>query len=112
MPDVVSTLHLIDQWKQIISELTSAFYQIALTRESMKFCNVAVPHRGTRVYDRSAMGIPGSETALKELMCRVILRRTWSCTGHAYGHLTPNRCVVFKFSIRKTQRHDIVDRGI
>ena len=73
MSEVDSTLHLIGQWKHIIdSELGSAFYQIPLARESMKFCNVAVPHRGTRVYDRSAMGIPGSETALEELMCRVL----------------------------------------
>ena len=73
MPNVDSTLHLIGQWKHIIdSELGSAFYQIPLARESMKFCNVAMPYRGTRVYDRSAMGIPGSETALVELMRRVL----------------------------------------
>ena len=56
----------------IASEIPSAFYHIPLARESMKFCNVAMPYRGTRVYDRSAMGIPGSETALEELMCRVL----------------------------------------
>ena len=37
----------------------------------MKFCNVAMPYRATRVYDRSAMGIPCSERALVELMRRV-----------------------------------------
>ena len=31
-----------------------------------------MPYRGTRVYDRSAKGIPGSETALVELMRRVL----------------------------------------
>ena len=38
----------------------------------MKFCNVHMPYRGTPVYDRSAMGIRGSETALEELMRRVL----------------------------------------
>ncbi len=73
MPDVDSTLRSIGQWKYlIISDLTSAFYQIPLSRTSMKYCGVATPFRGVRVYTRSAMGMPGSETALEELMCRVL----------------------------------------
>lgn len=38
----------------------------------MKYCGVVTPFRGVRVYARSAMGMPGSETALEELMCRVL----------------------------------------
>ncbi|XP_063961857.1 uncharacterized protein LOC135155726 [Lytechinus pictus] len=38
----------------------------------MKYCGVATPFRGIRVYTRCAMGMPGSETALEELMCRVL----------------------------------------
>ena len=38
----------------------------------MKYCGVVTPFRGVRVYTRSAMGMPGSETALEELMCRVL----------------------------------------
>ena len=73
MPDVNSTLCHIAQWKHLIAtNLTSAFYQIALSQESMKYCGVATPFKGVRVYVRSAMGIPGSETALEELMCRVL----------------------------------------
>ena len=73
MPDVDSTLRLIAQWKHIIAtDLTSAFYQIPLSRGSMKYCGVATPFRGVRVYARSAMGMPGSETALEELMSRVL----------------------------------------
>ena len=30
------------------------------------------PFRGVRIYTRCAMGMPGSETALEELMCRVL----------------------------------------
>ena len=56
----------------MVSDLTSAFYQIPLAKESMKFCGVATPFRGVRVYARCAMGMPGSETALEELMCRVL----------------------------------------
>ena len=73
MPDVDSTLRHIAQWKYLISsDLTSAFYQIPLSKSSMKYCGVATPFRGTRVYTRCAMGMPGSETALEELMCRVL----------------------------------------
>ena len=38
----------------------------------MKYCGVATPFRGVRVYTRCAMGMPGSETALEELMCRIL----------------------------------------
>ena len=37
----------------------------------MKYCGVATLFKGVRVYVRSAMGMPGSETALEEVMCRV-----------------------------------------
>ena len=60
MPNVDSTLRHIAQWSHLIAtDLTSAFYQIPLSRNSMKYC-------------RSAMGMPGSETALEELMCQVL----------------------------------------
>ena len=73
MPDVDSTLRKISQWRYIIkTDLTSAFYQIPLARESMKYCGVVTPFRGMRVYTRCAMGMPGSETALEELMCRIL----------------------------------------
>ncbi len=73
MPDVDSTLRHIAQWKYIIvSDLTSAFYQIPLSRDSMKYCGGVTPFRGVRAYTRSAMGMPGSETALEELMSRVL----------------------------------------
>ena len=66
-------LRHIAQWKHIIaSDLTSAFYQIPLLHDFMKYCGVATPFRGVHVYARLAMGIPGSETALEELMCLVL----------------------------------------
>jgi hypothetical protein len=57
--DVDSTL------RTIVSDLTSAFFQIPLVR-------LETPFRGVRVYTRSAMGIPGSETALAEHICRIL----------------------------------------
>ena len=73
MPDVDSTLRTIAPWKYIIkTDLTRAFYQIPLSKSSLKYCGVATPFRGIRVYTRSAMGMPGSETALEELMRRVL----------------------------------------
>ena len=73
MPDVNSTLRYLAQWKFIITtDLTSAFYQIPLDQNSMKFCGTATPFKGIRVYQRSAMGMPGSETALEELLSRVL----------------------------------------
>ena len=38
----------------------------------MKYCSVATPFRGVRVYVHSAMGMPESGTALEELMSRVL----------------------------------------
>ena len=68
-----STLRRIAQWSHIIvTDLTSAFYQIPLAKESMKYCGVATPFEGVRVYVRSAMGMPGSETALEEVMSRFL----------------------------------------
>ena len=73
MPDVDSTLRKIAQWKHIATtDLSNAFYQIPLSRESMRYCGVDTPFRGVRVYARSAMGMPGSETALEELLCRIL----------------------------------------
>lgn len=70
MPDVDSTLRLIAQWKYIIAtDLTKAFYQIPLSRDSWKYCGVVTPFKGVRVYVQSAMGMLGSE--MEELTCRV-----------------------------------------
>ena len=70
LPNVDSMLRLIARWKHIIvTDVTSAFYQIPLARESVKYCGVATPFKGVRVYMHSAMG---SETALEELRCHVL----------------------------------------
>jgi hypothetical protein len=73
MPDVDSTPRQIAQWEYIvISELTKSFYQIQLSKHSTKYSGVAIPYCGLRVYVRSAMGMPGSETALEDVTCVVL----------------------------------------
>ena len=73
MPNVESTLRQIAHWKYlIISDVTSALYQIPLGTEYMRYCGVATPFKGVRIYTRCVMGMPGSETALEELMHRVL----------------------------------------
>ena len=73
MPDVNTTLRTITPWHYLIkTNLTQAFYQIPLSQSSLKYCGVAIPFRGIRVYTRSAMGMPGSEIDLEEMMCRVL----------------------------------------
>ena len=37
----------------------------------MKYCGVCTPFKGTLVYATAAMGMPGSETALEEVVSRV-----------------------------------------
>ena len=72
MPTIDNTLRTISAWKYIIAtDLTHSFFQVPLDRDSMRFCGVVTPFKGVRVYVRAAMGMPGSETALEELMCRV-----------------------------------------
>ena len=56
----------------VITDLLKSFYQIPLANSCMKYCGVATPFKGIRVYTRSTMGMPGSETCIEELMSRVL----------------------------------------
>ena len=68
MPSVDLTLRQIASWKYIITtDLISAFYQTSLAKSFLKYCGVVTPFKDIRVYTRSAMGMPGSETVLEEL---------------------------------------------
>ena len=47
MPDVVSTLRNIAQWKPMIStDLSNGFYQIPLSHDAMKYCGVVTLSAG------------------------------------------------------------------
>ena len=49
MPDVDTTLRTIAPWRYMIkTDLTRAFYQIPLSKSSLKYCGVATPFRGIR----------------------------------------------------------------
>ena len=54
MPDVNTTLRIITPWRYLIkTDLTQAFYQIPISQSSLKYCGVAIPFRGIRVYARN-----------------------------------------------------------
>ena len=73
MPNVDGVLRDMGKWQfVVIPDLLKSFYQIPLSHSSMKSCGVATPFKGIRVYTCSAMGMPGSETCLKELMSRIL----------------------------------------
>ena len=62
----------IGQWKHIIKcDLKSAYFQVPLSPESCRYVGVMTPFKGTFVYRRSVMGLPGSESALEELLSRI-----------------------------------------
>ena len=56
----------------IKSDMTNQFYQLPVTRASMKYLGTMTPFKGLRVYTRAAMGMPGSTEQLDELMSRVL----------------------------------------
>ena len=71
MADINGVLRQIGNWKYVIkTDLTSAYWQLVLSRNSMKYCGVVTPFKGIQVYGRGAMGMPGTETALEELLLR------------------------------------------
>lgn len=73
MPKVDDIIQHIAQYKWIVkADLTSAYYQIPLDKSSLKFVGVCTPFRGIYVYARAVMGLPGSESALEELLSRVL----------------------------------------
>ena len=73
MPKVEEIIAQIAQFKYLIkTDMTSAYYQILLNKLSMKYVGVTTPFRGVYVYTRAVMGLPGSESALEQLMCKVL----------------------------------------
>ena len=48
-----------------------AYFQTPLHPDSIKFCAVVTLYEGVSVYLRAAMGMPGSECALDELMSHI-----------------------------------------
>ncbi|CAH1266400.1 B4GALNT2 [Branchiostoma lanceolatum] len=102
LPNVNQVMRQIACWKYlIVSDLTSAYHQIPLHPSSRKYCGIVTPFKGIRVYCRSAMGMPGSETALEELMPRTLgdllmrgmvakIADDLYCGGNTYEELLTN----------------------
>ena len=104
MPDVDSTLRKIGQWMYFIaSDLTTAFYQIPQSHESMKYCGVVTPVHGLRVYTRTAMGMPRSETALEELICPVrgdmLVEGVSHCVESLWPHPSASKTTICRKTI-------------
>ena len=54
-----------------LSFLTSQVFSIKTFAQRVnEICGVVTPFKGIRAHARRAMGMPGSETSLEELMCR------------------------------------------
>ena len=71
--NVEDVLRQVGQWRYLIkTDLKSAYYQIPLAKESMRFVGVNTPYKGTYIYQRSVMGLPGSEAALEEVLSRIL----------------------------------------
>lgn len=73
MPNVDDVLRSIGQWKYVVkSDLRQAYYQILLDIASRKYVGIVTPFRGTLVYLRAVMGLPGSEASLECLLSRIL----------------------------------------
>ena len=73
MPNVESTIKDTASWKFLIkADMTSAYWQIGMKKESKRYCGVHTPFKGLRVYNVGVMGLPGVEVALEELTCLLL----------------------------------------
>ena len=73
MPSVDDIIRHLARFKFLIkADLSQAYYQIPLDRASLKYVGVCTPFKGVYVYTRAVMGLPGSESALEQLLCKVL----------------------------------------
>ena len=70
---VEDVMRMLGQHSVIIhTDLTHGYFNIELDKESMGYVGVNTPYKGTYVYQRSVMGLPGSEAALEEILSRIL----------------------------------------
>ena len=71
--NVDEVIRSLGQFKWIVkADLSQAYYQVPLDKSSYRFVGVSTPYRGVYVYTRTVMGMPGSESALEQLLSRVL----------------------------------------
>ena len=71
--NVEDVLRMVGQYKFVIkTDMIKAYFGVPMSKESMRYVGVNTPYKGTYVYTRSVMGLPGSEAALEELLCRIL----------------------------------------
>ena len=70
LPNVETVIRRISSYKYLIkTDMTHAYWQIPMQKESKKFCGVHTPFKGILIYNVGSMGLPGVESALEELTC-------------------------------------------
>ena len=70
---VDDVIRQLGQYKWLVkADLSQAYYQVPLDRSSYKYVGVSTPFRGIYVYTRTVMGMPGSESALEQLLGRIL----------------------------------------
>ena len=73
MPKVDDVIRQLAQFEYIVQgDLRWSYYQVPLAQKSMKYVGVCTPYRGVLVYTRAVMGLPGSESALEQLLCKIL----------------------------------------
>ena len=73
MPKVDDILRHLATYKYLIkADLSQAYYQIPLDKSSYKYVGVCTPFKGVYIYTRAVMGLPGSESALEQLLCKIL----------------------------------------
>jgi hypothetical protein len=73
VPKVEEVLHHIAQFKFLMkTDLSDAYYLIPLNNNSKKYTGIVTPYRGTLVYQRAVMDLPGSEASLECLLSRIL----------------------------------------
>ena len=73
LPNVETVIRRISSYKYLIkTDMTHAYWQMKMRRDSKKYCGVHTPFKGILVYNVGSMGLPGVESALEELTCLVL----------------------------------------
>ena len=73
LPKVDDIIRHLATFNYIIkADLSQAYYQIPLDKSSYKYVGVCTPFKGVYVYTRAVMGLPGSESALEQLLCKIL----------------------------------------
>ena len=73
LPNVETIIRRISSHRCLLkTDMSQAYWQIEMKKESKRFCGIHTPYKGVLVYNVGSMGLPGVESALEELTCLVL----------------------------------------